>query len=207
MVSDIIWATIFWDFVMLLAKCSVFIATSLDGFIAKEDGSIDWLMEANNLVPAGEDGGYKDFIASVDALVMGRHSFEKVLSFEAWPYGSLPVVVMSSQTLEMPSHLKETVSVTAESPIELVNRLTNKGCKHLYIDGGLTIQSFIAANLINELTITLVPLLLGTGRKLFGPLAHDTPLLHIETKCLGGGFVQLRYQIISPEHTSTALKI
>ncbi len=205
-VSDIICATIFLDFVMLLAKCSVFIATSLDGFIARNDGSIDWLMEANNLVPEGEDGGYKEFIASVDVLVMGRHSFEKVLSFEAWPYGSLPVVVMSSQTLEIPSHLKETVEVTAESSIELVKRLSNKGFKHLYVDGGITIQNFMARNLINELTITLVPVLLGTGRKLFGSLAHDIPLLHIETKCLGGGFVQLKYQIISHEHTSTANK-
>lgn len=76
-------------------KCSVFIATSLDGFISRDDGSIDWLMQANTLVPPGEDGGYKSFISTVDGLIMGRNSYEKVLSFDEWPYGNLPVVVLN----------------------------------------------------------------------------------------------------------------
>lgn len=130
----------------MLAKCSVFIATSLDGFIARDDGSIDWLMKANSLVPPGEDGGYKEFISTVDGLVMGRHSFEKVLSFESWPYGDLPIVVMSSQPIEIPDHLKNNVSTSSETPADLVKRLTKQGFKHLYIDGGITIQNFIADN-------------------------------------------------------------
>lgn len=182
---------------MTLAKCSVFIATSLDGFIARNDGDIDWLMKANTLVPPGEDGGYKAFISTVDGLVMGRHSFEKVVSFEPWPYGDLPVIVMSSQSIEIPDHLKNFVSTSSEAPAELVTRLTNKGFKHLYIDGGITIQNFMTNELINELTITLAPVLLGSGRSLFGPLEHDIELEHIETKCLGGGFVQLKYRINS----------
>jgi dihydrofolate reductase/ubiquinone/menaquinone biosynthesis C-methylase UbiE len=185
----------------MLAKCSVFIATSLDGFIAKEDGSIDWLMKANELASPDEDGGFKDFIASVDALVMGRLSFEKVLSFDAWPYGDLPVIVMSSQALRIPKHLQKTVSISSETPIELVKRLTKEGHRHLYIDGGVTIQSFMANNLINELTITLAPVLLGSGRSLFGKSAKTEELLHMETKCLSGGFVQLKYQIKSSQNT------
>ncbi|KTC85307.1 methyltransferase domain-containing protein [Legionella cincinnatiensis] len=181
----------------MLAKCSVFIATSLDGFIARDDGSIDWLMKANTLVPPGEDGGYKEFISTVNGLVMGRHSFEKVLSFESWPYGDLPVVVMSSQSIEIPSHLKNNVSMSSETPVDLVKRLTNQGFKHLYIDGGITIQNFIVDNLIDELTITIAPVLLGSGRSLFGPLTHDIELDHIETKCIGGGFTQLKYRIHS----------
>src|ERR1700729_527232 len=104
----------------MLVKCSVFIATSLDGFISREDGSIDWLMKANTLASPGEDCGYKSFISTVDGLVMGRHSFEKVLSFDEWPYADLPVVVMSSQTLIIPEHLRTCVSATAETPIALV---------------------------------------------------------------------------------------
>lgn len=179
----------------MLAKCSVFIATSLDGFISREDGSIDWLLKANALVPPGEDCGYKSFMSTVDGLVMGRHSFEKVLSFDPWPYENLPVTVMSSQAIHIPDHLKKSVSTSSETPIELVKRLTQNGFKHLYIDGGITIQRFIIDHLINELTITLIPVLLGAGRSLFGPLAYDIELDHIETRCFDGGFVQLKYGI------------
>lgn len=179
----------------MLAKCSVFIATSLDGFIARDDGSIDWLMKANTLVPPGEDCGYKSFMSTVDGLVMGRHSFEKVLSFDSWPYEELSVFVMSSQTIQIPNHLKKFVSISSETPLQLVKQLSSQGFKHLYIDGGITIQKFIVDNLIHELTITLIPVLLGTGRSLFGPLMHDIKLDHIETKCFEGGFVQLKYRI------------
>ncbi len=179
----------------MLAKCSVFIATSLDGFISRNDGSIDWLMKANTLAPAGEDGGYKSFMSTVDGLVMGRHSFEKVLSFDSWPYGDLPVVVMSSHPIKIPEHLKTYVSTSVETPVELVRRLTKQGFKHLYIDGGITIQKFLAADLINELTLTLIPVLLGSGRPLFGSLVHDIELDLLEAKCLGGGFAQLKYRI------------
>lgn len=154
-------------------------------------------MKANTLAPSGEDCGYKDFMSTVDGLVMGRHSFEKVLSFDPWPYENLPVIVMSSQSITIPQHLKTFVSTSSETPIELIKRLTNEGFKHLYIDGGITIQKFIDDHLINELTITFIPILLGSGRSLFGPLAHDIELNHIEAKCFDGGFVQLKYGIYS----------
>jgi len=179
----------------MLAKCSVFIATSLDGFISRDNGSIDWLMKANTLVPPGEDGGYKSFISTVDGLVMGRNSYEKVLSFDEWPYGDLPVVVLSSQTITIPEQLRPCVSTSTETPLALVQRLSKQGAKHLYIDGGVTIQGFLSNNLINEMTITLVPVLLGSGRSLFGALKHDIELQHILTRTLNGGFVQIKYRI------------
>lgn len=177
------------------AKCSVFIATSLDGYISREDGSIDWLMKANTLAPPSEDGGYKLFISTVDGLVMGRKSYEKVLSFNEWPYGDLPVVVMSSETVLIPERLQTCVSVSSETPIDLVQRLSKQGAKHLYIDGGVTIQGFLISNLINEITITLVPVLLGSGRSLFGSLKNDIELHHVKTRALDGGFVQIKYRI------------
>ena len=179
----------------MLAKCSVFIATSLDGFISRDDGSIDWLMKANTLAPFGEDGGYKSFISTVDGLVMGRHSYEKVLSFDEWPYGNPPVVVMSSQSVTIPKHLITCISTSKETPIALVHRLSKQGAKHLYIDGGVTIQGFLTNNLINELTITLVPVLLGSGRSLFGKLNSDVDLNQVAIRTFEGGFVQVKYHI------------
>ncbi|VVC74987.1 hypothetical protein AQUSIP_02610 [Aquicella siphonis] len=176
-------------------KCSVFIAASLDGYISREDGSIDWLMKANTLARPGEDCGYKSFISTVDGLIMGRHSYEKVLSFDDWPYGNLPVVVMSSQALAIPEQLRACVTVSAETPVALVQRLSRQEARHLYIDGGITIQGFLANNLINEMTITFIPVLLGSGRSLFGPLKNDIELHHVETQTFDGGFVQVKYRI------------
>jgi len=117
-------------------KCSVFVAMSLDGFIARRDGSIDWLMQANAVVPPGEDCGYQAFVATVDTLVMGRNTFEQALGFGQWPYGKLPVVVMSRRLSRLPMGSPATVSLTHEAPAELVARLGRSGRRHLYVDGG-----------------------------------------------------------------------
>lgn len=177
------------------ARTSVFIATSLDGFISRTDGSIDWLMDANGVMPAGEDCGYAGFIATVDRLVMGNNTFRQVLTFDPWPYGELPVVVMSRGAVDIPERLRPTVTCTNESPGELVSRLGDEGARHLYIDGGMTIRSFLSEGLIDELIITVIPLLLGEGRPLFGPLPHDVSLRHVSSKVYAFGFVQHRYQV------------
>ncbi len=179
-----------------MTKCSVFIATSLDGYISRVDGSIDWLNEANDLVPNGEDLGYKQFISSVDAIVMGRSTFEQVLSFGDWPYGSIPVVVLSRKLQSLPDYLPATVSLSDEEPAALAHRLSIEGLQHLYIDGGLTVQSFLAAGLIDEITITMIPILLGEGKPLFGPLPADVKLELIESKAFEFGFVQSKYRIL-----------
>jgi len=178
----------------LNAKVSVFIATSLDGYISRPDGSIDWLEEANRHVPKGEDCGYGTFIGGIDALVMGRRTFEQALAFDPWPYAK-PVTVLSRSDLRIPAAAAGKASLSSESPRALIERLSRQGAKHVYVDGGLTIQSFLAAGLIDEITITVIPVLLGAGRALFGPLAEDVKLDHLSTKTYDFGFVQNRYRI------------
>lgn len=178
-----------------LATCSVFIATSLDGFISRTDGSIDWLDEANRRVPPGEDCGYGQFMSTVDALVMGRHTFELARSFGEWPYGQTPVVVLSSRLASLPHGVPGTVSLSHEAPRALVERLSQQGMKRLYVDGGVTIQRFLSDGLIDDITITRIPVLLGAGRPLFGPLAQDVRLEHLSTRTYDFGFVQSKYRV------------
>lgn len=181
------------------STCSVFAATSLDGYIAREDGSIDWLLQANRLMPAGEDCGYARFFASVDALVMGSNSYEMVRSFTPWPYGDKRVVVLSRRGLTIAHELNGTVTASAVAPAQLVAQLAAEGLRHLYIDGGKTIQSFLRAGLIDDLTITVIPVLLGAGRPLFGPLPRDIHLEHLTSRSWDFGFVQHHYRVINNE--------
>ena len=180
----------------MTASCSVFIATSLDGFIARTNGSIDWLNEANKSVTPGEDCGYSNFMADIDALVMGRNTFEQVLTFDSWPYGSTPVVVLSRREISLPFNVPPCVSVSNETPSTLVARLTEHGATKIYVDGGLTIQSFLSAGLIDDITITVIPVLLGSGRPLFGSLPADVHLAHENARVFDFGFVQNRYRVI-----------
>jgi len=178
-------------------KSSVFIATSLDGYIARPDGSLDWLDRANESIPEGEDCGYQVFMESVDVLVMGRNTFEKVLSFGGdWPYGSKPIVVLSRSHVAIPDAIAQTVSASSEPPRVLVERLATTGAQHLYVDGGQVIQSFLREGLIDEITLTLLPVLLGAGKPLFGRLDQDVELMHIATKAYEFGFVQNTYRVI-----------
>ncbi len=178
-----------------LPKVSVFIATSLDGFIARKDGKIDWLEKANTTLPTGEDCGYQSFFESVDTLVMGRKTFETVLSFEAWPYGDKRAIVLSTQLKQVPPRLEETVSVFSCAPKTILENLAAEGSRHIYLDGGRTIQSFLADNLVDEMTITTLPVLLGEGIPLFRKVMSDIALTHMKTHTYANGFVQSRYRI------------
>ncbi len=177
-------------------KSSVFIATSLDGFIAREDGGLDWLEAANATVPKNEDCGYREFMESIDILIMGRKSYEKVLSFDNWPYGNKPVIVLSRNKIKIPIEQNETVSQSSESPKKLHSRLLKGGAKRLYIDGGTTIQRFLAEGLIDDLTITIIPIILGGGIPLFFGNLKDITLKCIKTKRFDFGFVQLTYEVL-----------
>ena len=176
-------------------KVSVYIATSLDGFIARRDGSIDWLNEANAIVPEGEDCGFMEFMDSVDALIMGRKTYEQVLLFGQWPYGDIPVVVLSHNSIEIPSRLPDTVSHSAEPPSAILRRLAANDVKHVYIDGGRTIQSFLAESLIDEITITRIPVVIGDGIPLFVPIKKEIILTHLRTTAYEFGFVQSTYSV------------
>jgi len=181
---------------------SVFIATSLDGFIAGTGGELNWLDEANANVPEGEDCGYHPFMESVDVLIMGRKTCEQVLSSGKWPYGNKTVIVLSSHKIEIPDKLAQTVSHSSQSPKELCERLEREGTKRLYIDGGVTIRRFLSEGLINYLTITVIPVILGSGIPLFGDLNKYIALKHIKTRTYDFGFVQLTYEVTGKEQAN-----
>jgi dihydrofolate reductase len=174
-------------------KASVFVATSLDGFIARKDGNLDWLGNAGE--QTSEDYGFQAFMDSVNVLVMGRNTYEKVMTFGAWPYGDKPVVVLSRRTVEIPVALQKTVFSSSETPRALVERLSTQGISHLYVDGGVTIQRFLDSGLIDEITITRIPVLLGEGIPLFGRLAKDISLVHRSTRVFDNGYVQSTYGV------------
>ena len=169
---------------------SVFIATSLDGFIARPNGDLDWLP-----ADGGEPHGYDEFIAGIDAIVMGRMSFEKVLTFGHWPYADKRVVVLSSRSLDLSGVRGGVVEQMAGPPVEIVAQLAARGIHNLYIDGGITIQRFLRAGLIERLIITRVPVLIGEGVRLFGSLPRDVRLHHVATRHYASGLVQSEYRI------------
>lgn len=171
-------------------KASVFIATSVDGFIARQDDALDWLP-----ADGGEPHGYTEFIATVDAIVIGRRTFEKVLTFDAWPYSKKQVVVLSTRPSEVIAPVDAVCEAMAGTPGKIVTRLAERGMKHLYIDGGVTIQRFLEAGLIQRVIITRIPVLLGSGIPLFGPLSRDIRLVHVATRSYSSGLVQSEYMI------------
>ena len=170
---------------------SVFIGTSVDGFIARPNDDLDFLPAGG-----GEPHGYDEFMASVDALVIGRKTYEKVLTFGAWPYGDKRVVVLSSRPVDLSAAGGGFVEQMAGPPAEIVSRLAASGAHHLYIDGGITIQRFLQAGLIERLIITRVPVLIGDGIPLFGTLPHDIQLRHIATRQYASGLVQSEYEVV-----------
>jgi dihydrofolate reductase len=175
--------------VIASVKASVFIGTSVDGFIARPNGGLDWLPS-----DGGEEHGYEAFIASVDALVIGRNTYEIVLAFDSWPYGTKPVFVLSSRPLA-PAPAGAVVEQLSGDPAEIVARLAKRGYQHVYVDGGITIQRFLRAGLIQRLIITRVPVLIGEGIPLFGPLERDVVLEHVATRHYASGLVQSEYVV------------
>ena len=174
-------------------RTSVYIATSLDGFIARTDGNLDWLDQANATVPEGEDFGFSAFMDSVDALIMGRKTFDQVMTFGQWPYGEKPVIVLSRNPLEIPAQLTSQVRVSAESPADLHAHCQSAGYQRVYVDGGLTIRRFLQAGLVTDLTLTVIPDLLGSGIRIFTEDAQDISLVLQSSHAAENGFVQLKY--------------
>ncbi len=173
---------------------SVFVGASVDGFIARPDGALDWLP-----VDGGEPHGYDEFIASVDTIVIGRNTFETVMGFDAWPYGETRVVVLSSRPLDLSAARARggTVEQMSGAPADIASRLAAGGARHIYVDGGITIQGFLRAGLIQRLVITRVPVLIGEGIPLFGSLPRDVRLRHVATRDYPSGLVQSEYLLDS----------
>ncbi|HSC77523.1 MAG TPA: dihydrofolate reductase family protein [Candidatus Acidoferrales bacterium] len=171
-------------------KASVFVGASVDGFIARPDGRLDWLPPGG-----GEPHGYDEFMATVDALVIGRKTYETVLAFDAWPYGEKPVFVLSTRPLA-PAPADAKVERMSGDPAEIVSQLAAGGIHHVYVDGGITIQRFLRAGLIQRLIITRVPVLIGAGIPLFGATDRDIVLKHVATRQYASGLVQSEYEVV-----------
>jgi dihydrofolate reductase len=173
---------------------SVFVGTSVDGFIARVNGDLDFLPED------AEPHGYEEFFASVDVLVIGKKTFETVLGFAVWPYGDKRVVVLSSQPVDLSRAYGGIVEQMSGAPADIVAQLEASGARHAYVDGGITIQRFLSAGLVQRLIVTRVPVLIGDGIPLFGSLPHDVRLRHVATRQYPSGLVQSEYQVgASPE--------
>jgi dihydrofolate reductase len=170
---------------------TVFVGTSVDGFIARRDGGLDWLPDAP------EPHGYEELFASVDALVMGRKTFETVLGFECWHYGRKPIIVLSITPVALAEATARggVVEQMSGEPAVIVAALAARGLVHLYVDGGVTIQRFLRAGAIDRTVLTRVPVLIGEGIPLFGSLPRDVQLRHVTTRSYPSGLVQSEYEV------------
>ncbi|AOY81797.1 MAG: dihydrofolate reductase [Moorea sp. SIO2B7] len=168
----------------------VYIATSLDGFIATIDGGLDWLEEIPN--PEQSDYGYAEFMKSIDAIVMGRNTFDKVLSFGKWVYHK-PVFVLSNSLTKLPEKKIGKAEIVRGDIKTIINQLHQKGYTNLYIDGGRVIQSFLQEDLVDEMIITRVPILLGKGVPLFGTLEQYLKFRHKKTEIYNDILVKSYY--------------
>ena len=170
----------------------IFIGTSLDGFIARRDGSFAWLTQFANYEAINE---YKEFIKGIDAILLGRNTYETVLGFTEWPYQH-KVFVLSNSIKEVPENLRKKVTVLSMKPGEILHYLSNKGFSNIYIDSGKLIQSFLKENLVDEMTISKAPVLIGSGIPLFGDLDIDIHFKHIKTQVHANGLVRSYYEKI-----------
>lgn len=171
-------------------RTSVFVGMSLDGCIARANGAFDFLSTGG----AERDNGYEEFFATVDALVIGRKTYEIVLPFPKWPYALKPVFVLSTRPIA-PAPEGASVERLSGSPAAILALVAARGLEHVYVDGGETVQRFLRAGLIDRLIITRVPVLVGAGIPLFGPVDADIRLTHVATRSLAGGAVQSEYRL------------
>jgi len=178
----------------------VYIATSLDGFIAGEDGDSSWLTEIPN--PDQSDFGFADFMSRIDALIMGRKTFDQVLAFGVWPYDK-PVFVLSNTLRSIPAEAATKAEVINGELEPVIAKLKSRGHLNLYVDGGVTIQSFLQEDLIDEMIITRVPILLGSGVQLFGHLQDAMEFSLERTEILNGGLVKSSYKRVRSEGLSS----
>lgn len=183
-------------------KCSVFIATSMDGMIARKDGSVDWLHSAGNSnadMGSRADMGFNHYISSVDCMIMGRKCMEVIsnmdLTPEQWPYGSLRIVVLSNTLQSVPANMVGKAELYSGNLNDLIKQLESEGYNHAYIDGGTTIQGFLELKMINEITITKAPILLGEGIPLFRSIDRDIKLTEAKAEAFPNDFVQIRYKV------------
>ena len=172
----------------------VYIAQSIDGFIADQNGGVEWLNAIPN--PSGHDYGFGTFISSIDAVVMGRNTFKKVATFESWPY-TKPVFVVSRSLTQLPSQYDGKARLLSMGPKEIMRHLEALDMGRLYIDGGSLIQSFLKASLIDQLIITTVPIILGEGIPLFSDHGQQSHWRLANSEILNNALVKTTYIRVS----------
>jgi dihydrofolate reductase len=172
-------------------RCSVFIAASLDGYIARADGSLDWLSVVER---EGEDYGYREFVDGVDALVMGRKTYDTVLGFEEWPFAGKRCIVL---THARPASPRADEEFASGAPTALLEQLGRQGVRRVYVDGGAVIRQFLGAGLVDDLTLSVIPVILGGGVRLFDgdPRNRAASLRLISARSFDSGLCQLRYEL------------
>ena len=172
----------------------VMMAITLDGFVARQDHSLDWLMKQDT---NEEDHGFTEFMDSIDVIVMGSGSYKTVRQFDAWPYKK-PVVVLSRNMTDedIPDELSGQVEIMNLSPEKFMDEMEERGWRRVYIDGGAVVQSFMKLGLIQDLKLAIVPILIGKGIRLFGDLSTDIDLQLVKTKAFPSGLVEMRYSVL-----------
>jgi dihydrofolate reductase len=173
-------------------RTTVYVGTSLDGFIARANGDLDWLDNSENHSKEVLES-YNEFISTIDAVVIGRGTFEKVLTFPSWPYEK-KVFVLSTSLQQLPESVREKAAVLSMKPREMLRYLASQGFSNIYVDGGKVIQAFLKEDCIDELIITKIPVLLGSGIPLFGDLDKDLHFKHVRTKVYSNGLVKSHYE-------------
>lgn len=167
----------------------VFIATSLDGFIARRDGAVDWLGRVER---AGQDYGYQAFADRMDTVLLGRRTYDKVLEFSEWPYPGKRVCVV---THKPPAAARAGESFVGGTPATIREQLAEAGARNVYVDGGVLVSEFMAAGLLDELVISVIPVLLGAGLPLWARPFTETPLTLVSADAFDAGLVQLKYRV------------
>lgn len=170
-------------------KVSVYIATSIDGYIARKDGNLDWLQYGHT---GDEDYGFKKFINSIDALILGRNTYQVVSDFDEWPYKEKRVIVLSN-TLKA---VRKEAELFCGELSELLSKLHSENIKHVWVDGGLTASKFLEAGLVNELTISIIAMVLGSGIPLFSIMNREHKCRLVTSQAYPSGLVQLKYEVI-----------
>ena len=177
-------------------RATIYVGTSVDGFIARADGGVDFL-EAGG--PVEDDMGFADFMAGIDVMVMGRNTFDFVIdSGFDWPYGDTPVMVVTSRPVDLDPEVAAHIETTSLGPEELAEELERRGHTHAYVDGGMTAQSWLRAGLITDLVVTQVPVLVGDGIRLFGELDHDLQLSFESSIVHPPGYVKVHWRVVGP---------
>lgn len=170
-------------------KISIYIASSIDGYIARKDGNLDWLHYGHT---GDEDYGFKKFTSTIDAVIMGKNTYEVVSSFDEWAYKNKRVIVLSNTLTEV----RKEAELFSGKLTELLAKLHAENVKHIWVDGGITASKFLEAGLVDDLTISIIAMILGSGIPLFSTMNQERRCHLVSTQSYPSGLVQLKYKIV-----------